>query len=99
MIYNLVMSRAVSLSEAKARLTRLLTEVEDLGEEIVITRSGQPAGVLMGYVEYEGLLETLEILADQELLGQVRQGLADAAAGRELEAAEVWDDLDDPVHG
>ncbi len=92
------MSRTLSLSHAKARLTKLLSEVEDLGEEVVITRSGRPVGVLMGYADYEGLLETLEILADPELLAAVRQGLAESAEGQVLSEAEVWDGLDDSVH-
>ena len=32
-----------------------------------ITRSGRPVGVLLSLTDYEGLIETLEILADQDL--------------------------------
>lgn len=38
--------RRVSLSEIKEDLSRFLREAE--GEEIVITRDGKPAGVLIG---------------------------------------------------
>lgn len=89
---------SISLSEAKARLTRLLAEVEELGEEVVITRSGKPAGVLMSFREYEGLLETLEILADQKLARRIARGLDEAARGEVVSAEEVWAGLDDPVH-
>lgn len=99
MVDNMVMAQTVTLSDAKARLTRLLSEVEKLGEEVVITRSGRPAGVLMAYQEYEGLLETLEILADPDLAAAVRRGLAEEADGETLDEAEVWDGLDDPLHG
>jgi prevent-host-death family protein len=95
----MVMSETISLSHAKARLTKLLSEVEELGEEVVITRSGRPVGVLIGFQEYEGLLETLEILADPEMTAAIQQGLADAAEGEVLSEAEIWDGLDDPVHG
>lgn len=88
----------VTLSEAKARLARLLTEVEELGDRYVITRSGRPTGVLLSVDDYEGLLETLEILADRELSDAVRAGLEDAEAGRVLSHGEVWGALDDPVH-
>lgn len=80
----------VPLSEAKAKLARLLTEVDELGERVVITRSGRPVGVLLPVDEYEGLLETLEILADPELSRAVRRGLADAEAGELVEHDEVW---------
>ena len=80
----------VPLSEAKTHLARLLTEVETLGEQVVITRSGHPAGVLLSVDEYEGLLETLEILADAKLLKSIRSGLDDIEAGRLVGHDEVW---------
>jgi prevent-host-death family protein len=89
----------VPLSQAKARLTKLLTEVEELGEEVVITRSGRPAGVLLSFSEYEGLLETLEVLADRKLSRAIQRGLEEAARGDVLTEEEVWSGLEDPLHG
>lgn len=85
----------VTLSEAKAQLPRLLAEVVELGERILITRSGRPAGVLVSVEEYEGLLETLEILADPEMAESVRRGLADAESGNTVAHGDLWRDLDD----
>jgi len=90
--------QSVPLSEAKTHLARLLAEVEEIGEEVMITRSGRPAGVLLSVSEYEGLLETLEILADQELVRSIEKGLAEAAAGELQSHDEVWRDLDAPLH-
>lgn len=84
----------VPLSKAKTHLAKLLAEVEDLGETVTITRSGKPVGILLAVDEYEGLLETLEILADDELLAAVREGLAEVAAGRLLSHEEVWDEAE-----
>jgi prevent-host-death family protein len=80
----------IPLSSAKTHLARLLAEVEELGEHVVITRSGRPAGVLLPVDEYEGLLETLEILADPELAAAVREGLDAVDEGRLLSHEEVW---------
>lgn len=88
----------VPLSHAKAHLARLLAEVEELGQEFVITRSGRPVGVLLPLEEYEGLLETLEILADPELLAGVRSGLEEVRDGILLSEDEVWSGMDDPLH-
>ncbi len=88
----------VPLSHAKTHLARLLTEVQELGEELIITRSGRPAGVLVSYEEYEGLLETLEILADQDLSQSIAQGLREEAAGETVSHEELWRDLDDSLH-
>ena len=80
----------VPMSEAKTHFARLLADVERLGEGVTITRSGRPAAVLLPMDEYEGLLETLDILADSKLMASVRRGLRDVEAGRIVADGEVW---------
>lgn len=89
--------QTIPLSEAKAKLARLLQEAETLGESVLITRSGRPAGVLLGVEEYEGMVETLEILADPGLRRAVRKGLSDLDAGRTVSHEALWNGLDRPV--
>lgn len=91
--------RTVPFSQAQTKIPELLAEVEDLGEEVVITRSGRPIAVLLASTEYEGLLETLEILADQHFTKKIERGLEEAAAGKLLRHEDVWDGLDTHVHG
>ena len=84
----------VTLSDAKTHLPRLLAEVSKLGECFTITRSGRPAGVLLSFEEYEGLIETLEILGDPELSKAIRLGLAEASDHEFISHEELWDELD-----
>ena len=84
----------VTLSDAKTHLARLLSEVAELGERVVITRSGRPVGMLVSVDEYDGLLETLEILADDDMAVAVRRGLDEAERGDTLSHEEVWGELD-----
>ena len=84
----------VPLSQAKTHLAKLLADVEALGEEVVITRSGRPVGVLLSLTDYEGLIETLEILADQDLAKSIEQGLAETEADEVLKHEDVWDDVE-----
>jgi prevent-host-death family protein len=84
------MMTTVPLSEAKTHLARLLADVERLGEGITITRSGRPAAVVLSVEEYEGLVETLDILADSKLMASVRRGLREAASGHTVGDDEVW---------
>ena len=53
-----------SFSEVKTRLPELVSGVEKRAEEIVVTRNGKPAAVLVNYTEYERLKETLDVLSD-----------------------------------
>ena len=66
------MSKILPISEVKARLPELVTGVEEREEEIVVTRNGRPAAVLVSYAEYERLKETLDVLSDRRLMKQIR---------------------------
>ncbi len=67
------MAQTLPISEVKARLPELVTGVEEREEEIVVTRKGKPAAVLVNYAEYERLKETLDVLSDPALMRQIRR--------------------------
>ena len=46
-----------------------------------MTRRGKPVLAVMPWELYEALIETLEILGDEELLAALRQGIKEAEAG------------------
>ena len=68
--------KTLSLSEAKAKLSGLVEDVERRDAEVVITRNGRPAAVLVSPDEYESWKETHAIRADKDLLREIRSGLA-----------------------
>ena len=68
--------KTVPLSEAKARLSSLLDEVERRDEEIVITRNGRAAAVLVSPGDLESLKETVAVRSDAALVAEIRRGLA-----------------------
>lgn len=84
------MSRILSLSEAKARLSELVADCERHEEELVITRNGRPAAVLMSADEYEGWRETREILRNRALIKEIRQGLRDLEKGQTFSFEDVF---------
>ncbi|OGA96492.1 MAG: prevent-host-death protein, partial [Betaproteobacteria bacterium RIFCSPLOWO2_12_FULL_66_14] len=68
--------KTLSLSEAKAKLSGLVEEVERRDEEVMITRNGRPAAVLVSPEEYESWKETRAIRADRDFMREIRAGLA-----------------------
>ena len=67
------MSKTLPISEVKARLPELVTGVEEREEEVLVTRNGKPAAVLMSYVEYERLKETIDAFSDPALMQQIHK--------------------------
>jgi antitoxin YefM len=87
------MARIVPFTEARARLSELLDELEARHEHVVITRNGRPAAVLVPAEEQEVLEETLEILQDEELLRALRESEEDVRSGRLTPLHEVRREL------
>ena len=69
------------LTEARNRLSEIVDEIVSTGSAFVITKHGRPAAVLIGYDEYESLLETLNILSDPETMDALADAESDLAVG------------------
>ncbi len=92
------MSKTLPITEVKARLPELVTGVEDREEEVVVTRNGKPAAVLVNYAEYERLKETLDVLSDPEMMQQIRESERYfAKGGKGLSFEEVFGEPAQPV--
>ena len=89
------MTRTLPISEVKTHLSELLTGVEEREEEIVVTRKGKPAAVVVNYFEYERLKATLEVLSDPDLMRQIRRSQRFYAEGRR--GASFEDVFDEPL--
>jgi prevent-host-death family protein len=75
-------AKTLPISEVKARLPELVTGVVEREEEVVVTRNGKPAAVLVSFAEFERLKETLDVLSDPDLMRQVRESRAFYASGK-----------------
>ena len=61
------MTKTLPISEVKARLPELVAGVLDREEEVVVTRNGRPAAMLVNVDEYARLKDTLDVLSDPDL--------------------------------
>ena len=68
--------KTLSLSEAKMKLSALIESIKNTDEEVLITKNGSPAAVLISPDEYESWQETLAIRSDKELTAEIQSGLA-----------------------
>lgn len=88
------MTKTLPISEVKARLPELVTGVEEREDEVVVTRKGKPAAVLINFAEYERLKETLDVISDSDLMDQIQQSREFFGAGKPgLSLDDVFDEL------
>ena len=69
----------IPLTEAKDDLSAVIRRAEH--EEIVITRHGKPAAVLLGFEDEDDWIE-YRMLNDPRFLKRIAEGRADIKAGR-----------------
>ena len=78
----------ISVTKAKGQLLEIIRKIKNSDDTIAITKNGVPEAVLISMSRYEGLIETLEILADERAMKSIRKSIKDARQGR-------WIDLDE----
>ena len=85
------MTKTLPISEVKARLPELVAGVLDRDEEVIVTRNGRPAAMLVNIDEYERLKETLDVLSDPDMMRQIRESERYfAKGGKGLSFEEVF---------
>jgi prevent-host-death family protein len=82
----------LSLSEAKARLSAVVDDVEQLGEHVEITRNGHPVAYLIPAADVQAMRETSFWMAQSDILASVARADADVSAGRTMSTtqARAW---------
>ena len=67
--------KTLPLSEAKSQLSGLVEQVRSLEEQVMITRNGRPAAVLVSAEEFGRWKESIEVRGDAALMTEIRAGL------------------------
>jgi PHD/YefM family antitoxin component YafN of YafNO toxin-antitoxin module len=80
------------VTKVKRGLLDILKTMQEDGSTITLTRNGEPVGIMMTPDRYDALLETIEILADREVLSALRSSGQDFQAGRVYNDDSVWND-------
>ncbi len=71
------MNKIMNATAARKNFFAMLKAIETPGVSITITYEGQPKGVFMSIEDFEGWMETLDILSDPKEAAAVRAALRD----------------------
>jgi prevent-host-death family protein len=85
-----VFKRTIPITQARHELSRLPEEfaADDASDAVAITRRGKPILAVLPWDLYDSLVETLEILGDEDLMAALRQSI------KEMESEKLipWDE-------
>lgn len=85
--------KSIKASEAKKRLLELIRDADESFERYCITRNGEPKAVLLSADDYEGWLETLEILSDKDAVAEIKQARKELKAGKGVPFEKILEKL------
>ena len=80
----------VPITRAKNELLELIRQVEKEDSTIAVTKNGVPAAVILSMERFEGLIETLDILSDEETMKSLRKSIRQGRAGKWLSYDEAF---------
>ncbi|MFH0782584.1 MAG: type II toxin-antitoxin system Phd/YefM family antitoxin [Pseudomonadota bacterium] len=80
----------VPITQAKAKLLDMVRQLHDTNDTIAITKNGVPEAVLLSMKKFNGLLETIDVLADPAMMEQIQASAQDVKAGNLIDLDEAF---------
>jgi prevent-host-death family protein len=76
------MTKTMPLAEAKKSLSAIVREVEEKYDRFTITKNGVDKAVILSSEEFDGLLETLDILSCKEERNAISRARKQVSKGK-----------------
>ncbi len=87
--YNVRMNKFMTATEARKNFYAVIDEAEHPGVAVAITHDGMPKVVVMSFEEYEGWMETMDIMSDPYLDADIAEGMRQMKAGEVVDFEDV----------
>jgi len=78
------MTKTITLKALRPELPQVADAIESKMDRFIVTRHGQPVMMLISPEDYEGLLETIEILSDKAAVKRILKSRKEARAGKTI---------------
>ena len=85
------MPKYLTIAEAQQQLAELSNQLND--EPAIITKDGKPVMITFGVEQFESLIETIEIISDEDFMTELKQGIQEAEQGATIILEEFKADL------
>lgn len=83
------MVHTITLKELRPALPHVIEDIDGKLDRYIIVKRGRPVAMMMSVDDYEGLMETLEILSDKGAVRRIKQAREQIAKGETI----PWDEL------
>lgn len=85
--------KSIKATEAKKHLLEIIRDSDEAFERYCITRNGEPKAILMSVDDYEGWLETLELMSSKKAVDEIRKARKELDAGKGIPFEKILEKL------
>ncbi len=83
------MVNTITLKELRPELPGVIRDIDIRLDRFIITKRGKPTAIMMSLDDYEGLLETIEILSDKEAVKRIKKAKQQIKEGKIISLKEL----------
>ncbi len=87
------MTKTLPLAEAKKKLSAIIKDVDEKYDRFTITKNGVDKAIIMSTEEFEGLMETLDILSSREETRAIARAKREVRKGKTVALKEFKEGL------
>ena len=84
------MDKVLPVTKVKKDLLNIIKNMGQDDATITVTKNGKPVSIMMTPARYDALMETIEILADSEIMASLAASADDFKKGRVFQDEEIW---------
>lgn len=85
------MTTSITATKARQNFFRTIEKANKPGASVMITVDGEVKVVMMPVEDFEGWQETLEIMADKNIMAGIREGLKGKRSYTEKQVRKMFD--------
>lgn len=89
------MENTITLKELRPRLPEVIDSIDGRLNRYIVTKRGRPVAAMLSIDDYEGLLETIEILSDKQAVMRIKGSKKEIAAGKTVSLKKLRKRLED----
>ena len=83
------MVNTITLKELRPGLPEIINEIDRKLDRYIVTKRGKPVAIMMSMDDYEGLLETIEILSDKAAVKRIKKAKKEITAGKTVSLEDL----------
>lgn len=83
------MVNTITLKELRPDLPEVIKKIDGRLDRYIVTKRGRPVAVMLSPDDYEGLLETIEILSDKEAVKRIKLAKQEIREGKTVSLADL----------